>query len=135
LSRLGNCFWLWRGKKEYGIRQNGRLILVLFSLVGCSNRGIGGSLIERADAKEREANVNDPAAEREEMEFSLVTGEYRTRKTFANGNGNGNSPAGEDPVDGMGALTVRNKEFSLAKLESAGSKLSQQFSGPSIRMG
>ena len=52
------------------------------------------------------------------MEFSLVTGTYRTRKTFETG-----TPSGEEVLaDGEHAMTVRNKEFSLAKLESAGSK-------------
>jgi len=52
-----------------------------------------------------------------DMEFSLVTGAYRTPKTFGNGDG-----AAELLVEGIQAMAVRNKEFSLAKLESAGSE-------------
>lgn len=59
--------------------------------------------------------------------FSLVDGTYKSRKVFGSrrkpglqGNGTGTGVKGAE--DGIRDLTVRNKEFSLARLESAGSE-------------
>ena len=68
-------------------------------------------------------------AEESEMEFSLVTGTYRTRRTFGERN---ETPS--IPLEGVQALSVRNKEFSLAKLESAGSAWSFLFTHQAKRL-
>ena len=82
-------------------------------------------------------DLRDPTDERESSdlegpEFSLVTGTYRTRKVF--GQGEPTSKASTARVD---ALTLRNKDFSLAKLESAGSHYlsSRSFQGLEPRYG
>lgn len=52
--------------------------------------------------------------------FSLVDGTYKSRRTF----GTRRKDAKEEiDADGVRDLTIRSKEFSLAKLESAGSTL------------
>ncbi|KAK4689482.1 diphthamide biosynthesis protein 2, partial [Tremellales sp. Uapishka_1] len=85
-----------------------------------------------ADAKERGLVEKEKVKEEdEELEFSLVTGAYRSRKTYGNGD---ESPA---VIDGVKDLTIRNKEFTLAKLESAGSNYlsSRSFQGLDPRYG
>ena len=64
-------------------------------------------------------------------QFSLVTGQLRTRKFF------GRPDTSDQVVDGMGALTVRNTSSSLVKLESAGSNYlaSRHFQGLEARVG
>lgn len=67
--------------------------------------------------------------EDEELEFSLVTGTYRSRKAYGV----------EEITDGAGVkdLTLRSTDFSLAKLESAGSVFLQtrSFQGLEPRYG
>ena len=70
------------------------------------------------DAKDRDARKDQTETDEQSMEFSLVTGAYRTRKTFENGT----TCVDKASADGKQAMTVRNKDFTLAKLESAGSK-------------
>ncbi|ORY23373.1 putative peptidyl-diphthamide biosynthesis [Naematelia encephala] len=99
-----------------------------------------GRVLEAAKEREKEILDNPDDATEDDQdgpEFSLVTGTYRTRKTFGAGNGNGN---GENQVlDGVGVqdLTLRNKDFSLAKLESVGSNYlsSREFKGLEQRYG
>lgn len=72
----------------------------------------------------------DGSGSESELEFSLVTGTYRTRKTYGD--------AGvEDASAGVQDLTLRNNNMSLAKLESAGSMFlqSRSFQGLEPRYG
>ncbi|WVQ82524.1 diphthamide biosynthesis protein 2 [Cryptococcus sp. DSM 104549] len=64
-------------------------------------------------------------------EFSLITGKMRTKKRYHDGS------ASAPPTDAMGELTIRNQDFSLAKLESAGSTFlaSREFQGLEPRYG
>ena len=84
-----------------------------------------------AEAQSRLSNGALPDGDErdpEDPEFSLVSGTLRSKKSF-----------GADPglVEGTNALTLRNKEFSLAKLESAGSLYlaSRHFQGLEPRYG
>ncbi|CAK9784622.1 diphthamide biosynthesis protein [Cutaneotrichosporon oleaginosum] len=63
----------------------------------------------------------------EELDFSLVTGAYRTRKTFG----------GEEERVGGTDVALRNNDMSLAKLESAGSMFlaTRSFQGLEPRYG
>ena len=58
----------------------------------------------------------------EELEFSLITGKYRTKKQFDDPS----SAKSGQQEDGQ-AVVVRNQEFTLTKLESAGSRSSVSF--------
>lgn len=51
-------------------------------------------------------------------EFSLITGTLRSKKTYGR-----SDPEDEaKTVEGIKDMTLRNQDFSLSKLESAGSK-------------
>jgi diphthamide biosynthesis protein 2 len=90
-----------------------------------------------------EAAGGDANDSEEELEFSLVTGTYRTRKVFNSATGPSAS-AGEAQgrgaitagADGVKDVTVRS-DFSVAKLESAGSMFleSRSFRGLEPRYG
>jgi diphthamide biosynthesis protein 2 len=56
----------------------------------------------------------DPA----DPEFSLITGTLRSRKTY----GRAAAESEQNAVEGIKDLTLRNQDFSLSKLESAGSE-------------
>ncbi|OCF42114.1 diphthamide biosynthesis protein 2 [Kwoniella heveanensis CBS 569] len=95
------------------------------------------------DAQERSAAENpskekDVAPEEEdddEVEFSIITGKMRTKKKFNNGSSATDST--EIPSEGIQSLTLRNQNFSLARLESAGSNFlaSREFKGLEPRYG
>ncbi|WRT64437.1 diphthamide biosynthesis protein 2 [Kwoniella shivajii] len=65
-------------------------------------------------------------------EFSLITGKMRTKKVFK-----GATDSIEIPSEGIQSLTLRNQNFSLARLESAGSNYlaSREFKGLEPRYG
>ncbi|BEI81471.1 hypothetical protein CcaverHIS002_0206310 [Cutaneotrichosporon cavernicola] len=79
---------------------------------------------ERATTGEADDSDNES-----ELEFSLVTGTYRTRKTFG--------AAEEETREGGTDVALRNDNMSLAKLESAGSMFLQTrtFQGLEPRYG
>nr|XP_019007414.1 diphthamide biosynthesis protein 2 [Kwoniella pini CBS 10737]OCF46195.1 diphthamide biosynthesis protein 2 [Kwoniella pini CBS 10737] len=64
--------------------------------------------------------------------FSLITGKMRTKKTF-----HSTTDSTEIPNEGIQALTLRNQNFDLARLESAGSNFlaSREFKGLEPRYG
>ncbi|KAL1408870.1 Diphthamide biosynthesis protein 2 [Vanrija albida] len=83
-------------------------------------------------AKEESERLKDQGDEsEEELEFSLVTGRYRTRRKF------GKEDSQPLLVEGTKELTLRNQDASLAKLESAGSMFlqSRTFQGLEARYG
>ena len=64
-------------------------------------------------------HVSEPSAEETDPtdpEFSLITGTLRSKKTY------GRSEPEAETVEGIKDLTLRNQDFSLSKLESAGSE-------------
>jgi len=65
------------------------------------------------DADETQSYDRDPA----DPEFSLISGTLRSKKTY----GTGSAPE-QEAVEGIKDLTLRNQDFSLSKLESAGSE-------------
>jgi diphthamide biosynthesis protein 2 len=68
-------------------------------------------------------NDNDDHSTKElgDPEFSLVTGTLRSKKTFSDVN---TKPSAEGGViAGIQDMTLRNQDYSLMKLESAGSEL------------
>lgn len=88
-----------------------------------------------------ETNKTDDGAEsEEELEFSLVTGTYRSRKVFTSAGAPASSAPGSGDVsaaaDGVKDLTLRG-DFSVATLESAGSMFleSRSFRGLEPRYG
>lgn len=95
----------------------------------------------RLDAQEREAqNEQDPSttdSDDDSPEFSLITGTLRTKKRFATGNGGQASDNTNLLEDRVRDLTLRNQNFSLSKLESAGSTFlaSREFQGLQPRYG
>lgn len=97
----------------------------------------------RLDAQEREVkNEQDPYSsttdsDDDSLEFSLITGTLRTKKRFATGNGGQASDSNNLLEDRVRDLTLRNQNFSLSKLESAGSTFlaSREFQGLQPRYG
>ncbi|KGB79085.1 diphthamide biosynthesis protein 2 [Cryptococcus deuterogattii R265] len=93
------------------------------------------------DAQEREVkNEQDPSttdSDDDSLEFSLITGTLRTKKRFATGNGGQASDSNNLLEDRVRDLTLRNQNFSLSKLESAGSTFlaSREFQGLQPRYG
>lgn len=81
-------------------------------------------------------NLNDEDGKNDEPVFSLVTGSYRSRKVYGDGTENG-TPGIDGISDDVKSLTLRNNEFTLAKLESAGSHYlqSREFKGLEPRRG
>ncbi|GMK54998.1 hypothetical protein CspeluHIS016_0200540 [Cutaneotrichosporon spelunceum] len=81
-------------------------------------------------ASERAAGEGDESDNESELEFSLVTGAYRTRKVFG-------AAAKEETREGGTEVALRNDNMSLAKLESAGSMFLQTrtFQGLEPRYG
>lgn len=115
----------------FGIRQSGRWIWLpfykvgprrIFDLEGHHRLKIQIASQSREATKQDSSEVSKAEDEEEELEFSLVTGAYRTRKTYGTGR---DSPKG---LEGIKDLTLRNQDFTLAKLESAGSELYLHFS-------
>lgn len=94
------------------------------------------------DAQEREIKIKQDSStadsDDDSLEFSLITGTMRTKKRFAFGNGThtleNNKLLGDG---GVQDLTLRNQNFSLSKLESAGSTFlaSREFQGLEPRYG
>ena len=68
--------------------------------------------------------------------FSLATGTYKTRRQFGNPHEAKKDSAG-DAAEAVQALTLRNNDYTLAKLESAGSHYltSRHFQGLEMREG
>jgi diphthamide biosynthesis protein 2 len=66
----------------------------------------------------------------------LVTGTYRTRKVFGDGRLEHNKDV-QKVTGATGALTLRNSDFTLSKLESAGSNYlaSREWKGLEARYG
>jgi len=56
-------------------------------------------------------------------EFSLISGTLRSKKTYGSG-----ATDEQQTVEGIKDLTLRNQDFSLSKLESAGSKSPRSWS-------
>lgn len=80
----------------------------------------GGANGEEGEEEEDETDNLAPV-------FSIVDGTYKSRRTFGSRrkgpNGAGETSTGVDGAeDGVRDLTLRSKEFTLAKLESAGSE-------------
>jgi diphthamide biosynthesis protein 2 len=94
---------------------------------------------EEGDAKE-DGDASPLREERDEDEpqFDLVTGTYRTRKVFNDGR---QQQEQNDMItsaaEGVTAMTLRNNDFTLAKLESAGSNYlaSREWKGLEARYG
>lgn len=88
-------------------------------------------MLESAKAVEAKEPEED-----DELEFSLVTGTYRPRKVYTNGAPAAPVAAIEGVTEGVKDLTLRG-EFTLAKLESAGSSFlaSRSFQGLEPRYG
>jgi len=72
----------------------------------------------------------------ETTQFDLVTGTYRTRKMFTNGRLDQRNDV-KEVTDATGTLTLRNSDFTLSKLESAGSNYlaSREWKGLEARYG
>lgn len=92
--------------------------------------------------KAKDKAEEDAAASDEELEFSLVTGTYRTRKVFGASTSSGGATAGavegvDAATQGVQDLTLRASDFTIAKLESAGSMFleSRSFRGLEPRYG
>ncbi|OCF54334.1 diphthamide biosynthesis protein 2 [Kwoniella mangroviensis CBS 10435] len=77
-------------------------------------------------------NGNEDEDDNDGPEFSLITGKMRTKKTF-----HGATDSTEIPSEGIQSMTLRNQNFTLAKLESAGSNFlaSREFRGLEPRYG
>ncbi|KAI9638236.1 peptidyl-diphthamide biosynthesis [Dioszegia hungarica] len=95
----------------------------------------GGANGEEGEEEEDETDNLAPV-------FSIVDGTYKSRRTFGSRrkgpNGAGETSTGVDGAeDGVRDLTLRSKEFTLAKLESAGSHYlsSRSFQGLEMRYG
>lgn len=85
-------------------------------------------------------NEQDPCttdSDDDSLEFSLITGTLRTKKRFATGSGGQASDSNNLLEDRVRDLTLRNQNFSLSKLESAGSTFlaSREFQGLQPRYG
>ncbi len=85
--------------------------------------------LDEAVAVVASERVAAPPEGDEELEFSLVTGGYRTRKTFGD--------ADDEAREGGTDVALRNNDMSLAKLESAGSMFlaTRSFQGLEPRYG
>lgn len=68
------------------------------------------------EARERDADDTPTTRDASDPEFSLISGTLRSKKTYGSGT------AEQEAVEGIKDLTLRNQDFSLSKLESAGSK-------------
>ena len=73
------------------------------------------------EARVRDADETANIRDASDPEFSLISGTLRSKKTYGSGT------AEQDVVEGVKDLTLRNQDFSLSKLESAGSKFSCTF--------
>nr|XP_018267417.1 diphthamide biosynthesis protein 2 [Kwoniella dejecticola CBS 10117]OBR89575.1 diphthamide biosynthesis protein 2 [Kwoniella dejecticola CBS 10117] len=91
-------------------------------LEGANGNGMGDDENASADGKESDGDPH----------FSLVTGKMRSKKTFHSA-----TDSTEIPNEGIQALTLRNQNFDLARLESAGSNFlaSREFKGLEPRYG
>lgn len=88
------------------------------------------SLSSETETKETQDSEDDDTPQ-----FDLVTGTYRTRKFFNNGQQTSSKQI--EPTEGVAALTLRNNDFTLSKLESAGSNYlaSREWKGLEARYG
>nr|XP_019049513.1 diphthamide biosynthesis protein 2 [Kwoniella bestiolae CBS 10118]OCF28443.1 diphthamide biosynthesis protein 2 [Kwoniella bestiolae CBS 10118] len=92
-----------------------------------------GKVLDGGNAAEKPTfNGHNGEDDDDDPEFSLITGKMRTKKTFK-----GATDSTEIPSEGIQSLTLRNQNFTLAKLESAGSNFlaSRQFRGLEPRYG
>lgn len=93
------------------------------------------------DAQEREIKTKQASSttdsDDDSLEFSLITGTMRTKKRFGFGNSTHTFDSNNLLEDGVQDLTLRNQNFSLSKLESAGSTFlaSREFQGLEPRYG
>lgn len=71
----------------------------------------------RANGLDRNGQEEKDGADPADPEFSLITGTLRSKKTY----GKGSEPESQ-AAEGIKDLTLRNQDFSLSKLESAGSE-------------
>ncbi|WVQ97669.1 diphthamide biosynthesis protein 2 [Kwoniella sp. CBS 9459] len=92
---------------------------------------------ERSSVEKSETanGVGSDDQDDDEVEFSIITGKMRTKKKF--NNGTAATDSSEIPSEGIQSLTLRNQNFSLARLESAGSNFlaSREFQGLEPRYG
>lgn len=85
---------------------------------------------------------NSSETDKDAPVFSLATGTYKSRRQFgpskdADKDKQKRDPASDDTAEAVQALTIRNSEYTLAKLESAGSHYltSRHFQGLEVREG
>ena len=90
---------------------------------------------EGGPSSEIETKETEESEDDDTPQFDLVTGTYRTRKFFKNGQQTSSKQT--EPTEGMAALTLRNNDFTLSKLESAGSNYlaSREWKGLEARYG
>jgi diphthamide biosynthesis protein 2 len=73
-------------------------------------------LLTKSEARVRDADETANTKDASDPEFSLISGTLRSKKTYGSG------AAEQEVVEGVKDLTLRNQDFSLSKLESAGSE-------------
>jgi diphthamide biosynthesis protein 2 len=78
-------------------------------------------LLTKTEARVRDADETANARDASDPEFSLISGTLRSKKTYGSGT------AEQEVVEGVKDLTLRNQDFSLSKLESAGSESPLSF--------
>ena len=78
-------------------------------------------LLTIPEARVRDADETANTRDASDPEFSLISGTLRSKKTYGSGT------AEQEVVEGVKDLTLRNQDFSLSKLESAGSKFPAPF--------
>ncbi|WWD17624.1 diphthamide biosynthesis protein 2 [Kwoniella shandongensis] len=91
---------------------------------------------KNTDEGDQDADHDDDDEDDVGPEFSLITGKMRTIKRFTNPSSSSNTGV-EGIENGTRDLTLRNQNFTLAKLESAGSNFlaSREFKGLEMRVG
>ncbi|WVF70225.1 diphthamide biosynthesis protein 2 [Kwoniella sp. CBS 6097] len=88
-----------------------------------------------AEKSDKQNGIDNDEEDDDEVEFSIITGKMRTKKKF--NNGSSATDSSEIPSEGIQSLTLRNQNFSLVRLESAGSNFlaSREFKGLEPRYG
>ncbi|AFR98449.1 diphthamide biosynthesis protein 2 [Cryptococcus neoformans C23] len=98
-----------------------------------------GTVLEYAQEREIKTKQASSTTDSDDdsLEFSLITGTMRTKKRFGFGNSTHTLDSNNLLEDGVQDLTLRNQNFSLSKLESAGSTFlaSREFQGLEPRYG